>query len=206
MRSQQVCADQARTRHVSPEELALALAPFTAARSIAQPRAVRPRVLTRSREIDARLGARKPRRLLAWQRGWFVVVLGGFSFGVLVAVVIHHVQPSAPGPVSSTPPAALRPVPAPVQYEHPNADVEPEMPDAQRVFDTLAVPLAPAERRHAVDALLAGRTRVALEQYQRLLASERAGLSDADAIDRVVTLLARELRACEQEAETPCGL
>ncbi|HEY6876899.1 MAG TPA: hypothetical protein VI299_02725 [Polyangiales bacterium] len=225
-------SDQVRTRHVSPEELALALAPFapraarkgaraereahgaaaqarpavqfTPPRSVA--RASVPRALTRSREVDARLSPRaRGRRLQAWQAWMLVLVLAGFSLGGLFAIVTQRAQPSAPDSAFAATPKQLPLLSASAQEESVGGGVELEMPPAPLLFDNLAAGGARADRRHAVDALFAGRTRVALERYQRLLASQR-GLTDADAIDRVVTLLARELRACEQEAGTPCGL
>jgi hypothetical protein len=63
---------------------------------------------------------------------------------------------------------------------------------------------AVAERSSAVDALLAGRARIALEHYRRALAAPTP-LADRASIERVARLLARELRTCEQEAGTPCG-
>lgn len=61
--------------------------------------------------------------------------------------------------------------------------------------------LTPSLRRRAVDALLAGRTREALEIYRTLL---RAGEEPA-VLSELVRMLEDELRACEQEGAPACG-
>jgi hypothetical protein len=124
------------------------------------------------------------RGLRAWHAWLAIFVFGGSSLAGAIAVLRHERAREVP-----TLPAALPVVQLPTVA--PVHESVPPRPSSAIV-----------ERRAAVDALLAGRTRAALEQYRALLASSP---SDGAAIERVIELLARELHACEQDARTPCG-
>jgi hypothetical protein len=169
--------------------------------------ALRPAPATRMQRTAARL--RLP-VLRVWH-GWLaLLVVAGFALGGLAALGRHGSRVAALRPAAlPTAPAAsaarldtVSPAVAPRR--------EPAALDARALATASAlverdVGVAVARRRSAVDALLAGRTRAALEHYQHLLAAHPPGLTDAPAIAQVAKLLERELRACEQEAGTPCG-
>jgi hypothetical protein len=136
------------------------------------------------------------RGLRAWHAWLAGIVLAGFASGALFALGTHATRATA-----RVPPAILRAppaLPAGTTVELAIESVEREPPVE------LGVGHAIAARRSAVDALLAGRTRVALEHYRRVLALATPP-GDRAAIERVAQVLARELRSCEQEAGTPCG-
>ncbi|HEX5655708.1 MAG TPA: hypothetical protein VFX59_00870 [Polyangiales bacterium] len=212
-------SDEPRTRHLGADELTRVLQAFAdddavAARPIRVTREASPKQLG---DPATALGLGVPRRfeqarasipsprvertparvkehgLRAWHAWLAAIVLAGFALGGLIALSLHTARATA-----RVPPATLR--------------LPPALPAGTPVISTLEVveerpklePVAPlnASRRSAVDALLAGRTRVALEHYRRVLAQPSA---DHQAIEGVVKLLARELRSCEQEAGTPCG-
>jgi hypothetical protein len=164
----------------------------------------RPRVAASSsagaahaRVVDGRHGA--VRSLRAWHAWLAAIVLAGFALGGLAALTVHATRatarvPAAIAPLPPTLPTRAGPLPPP-----PVAVSE----ERERGANHEAGP-AVAERRSAVDALLVGRTRIALEHYRRALAAP-APLADRDAIEQVTRVLARELQSCEREAGTPCG-
>ncbi len=134
---------------------------------------------------------RKPRLSLPASYKWMAALaLGGFAFGGLVAATLHATSVTARVSTATprVPPALPEPASAAVAAKPVVRGWEP----------------ASNVRRVAVDALLTGRTRAALEHYRRVLAST-VSVSEREAIARVVHLLERELHSCEEQAGTPCG-
>jgi hypothetical protein len=167
-------------------------------------RAPGPAPTTRMQRTTARLGLPV---LRVWH-GWLaLLVVAGFALGGLAALGRHGSRVAARPAALPTAPAAsaARPdmgTPALAPRREPAA-LDARAPATALVERDVGVVVA--RRRSAVDALLAGRTRAALEHYQHLLAAPPPGLTDAPAIAQVAKLLELELRACEQEAGTPCG-
>ncbi|MET0287202.1 MAG: hypothetical protein ABW352_22145, partial [Polyangiales bacterium] len=122
------------------------------------------------------------------------LALGGFALGGLIALTLHTTRATARVPAGVRAPPAL-----PTEVEVPAAHDAPIVTERDVPSPTPHV----AGRRSAVDALLAGRSRIALEHYERVLSGST--LAERDALEQVTRVLRRELRRCEQEAGTPCG-
>jgi hypothetical protein len=104
----------------------------------------------------------------------------------------HKPPPLPPQPVSSPLVSVARALPA--QASAPAGAVRPQAAPPSASVARVAA------RREAVDLLLAGRTRAALDAYRALAAAAPS----AD-FSLVVRLLERELRSCSAVAGSPCG-